>query len=374
MRPRFVQPDHQTEIDHNFSKAHRIVTTSILPVVEQYGEHSRAVWEATKFWKQFFEASANVSLSGYEELASDDDGTTVEETTVHDEVTTDYTPRQGDDVTTSTAGGPAGFHGEDSLLDDGDLTGSTPRPPATTTIKPNFADLESPYENLKRRMKGDGGAGAGDDEDDTSILLQQHTQRLPDMSMTPRSSLTPEPDPTAQRAKDPLLHRVLDKNYRIQATPLRPGLRISPLKKETKDTDAPAWQDSPMSSPEMAIPTLRSQAFMSPVRTAARQRLAAAVAAGPRTPGVSVQTPAAGRKTRDALQQKEDDATEQGAPAQRQKYEIDWDSDSDEDSGKLYGGMSPPKTIQFALPPSKLLQTPGRLSSVICRAFFRPLG
>lgn len=36
------------EIDHNFSKAHRIVTTSILPVVEQYGENSKAIWEASK--------------------------------------------------------------------------------------------------------------------------------------------------------------------------------------------------------------------------------------------------------------------------------------------------------------------------------------
>ena len=36
------------EIDHNFSKAHRIVTTNILPLVEQYGEHSKNVWEASK--------------------------------------------------------------------------------------------------------------------------------------------------------------------------------------------------------------------------------------------------------------------------------------------------------------------------------------
>lgn len=36
------------EIDHNFSKAHRIVTSSILPVVEQYTEQSRDVWEASK--------------------------------------------------------------------------------------------------------------------------------------------------------------------------------------------------------------------------------------------------------------------------------------------------------------------------------------
>ncbi|KAK4968699.1 hypothetical protein LTR28_001759, partial [Elasticomyces elasticus] len=62
-----------SEIDHNFSRAHRIVTSSILPIVEQYAEHSKHVWEGAKFWKQFFEASANVSLSGYEEADLEDD-------------------------------------------------------------------------------------------------------------------------------------------------------------------------------------------------------------------------------------------------------------------------------------------------------------
>ena len=37
-----------SEIDHNFSRAHRIVTSTILPVVEQYGRHSEGVWEASK--------------------------------------------------------------------------------------------------------------------------------------------------------------------------------------------------------------------------------------------------------------------------------------------------------------------------------------
>ena len=36
------------EIDHNFSKAHRIVTTSIIPVVEEYAKHSGEVWEGSK--------------------------------------------------------------------------------------------------------------------------------------------------------------------------------------------------------------------------------------------------------------------------------------------------------------------------------------
>ena len=48
-RPSLLSPNHiYTEIDHNFSQAHRIVTTSILPLIEQYGEDSRDVWEGAK--------------------------------------------------------------------------------------------------------------------------------------------------------------------------------------------------------------------------------------------------------------------------------------------------------------------------------------
>ena len=36
------------EIDSNFSKAHRIVTSSILPIVEEYAKHSNEVWEGSK--------------------------------------------------------------------------------------------------------------------------------------------------------------------------------------------------------------------------------------------------------------------------------------------------------------------------------------
>ncbi|PHH84032.1 hypothetical protein CDD83_2616 [Cordyceps sp. RAO-2017] len=363
------------EIDHNFSKAHRIVTTSILPLVEQYGEHSRSVWDASKFWKQFFEASANVSLSGYEELANDDDkaDTTAadDSTMLRDDTTADYTSRHEDeDATRHTEAEQSTLHGDESLLDDGDLTGSTPRPPATKTIQAQLSSLESPYEAMRREMKEEEtGTSRLDDDDndddeqeaeDSTVVLAQRTARLPDMSMTPRSSLEKRAleQQSTQRHKDPLLHRVLDKNYRLQATPHKPAYRISPLKKAGEGRGKEAWQESPMSSPEMAVPTLRSEAFMSPLKAHARQRLAAA-ARGPRTPGVSVQTPATAKKARDALAS----GGRQGAGETargRQRYEIDWESDDEgDDDEDLYAGMSPPKTIQFALPPSKLLQTPG---------------
>lgn len=281
----------------------------------------------------------------------------------------DYSTRhEGDEVSTATGGAnESALQVDESLLDDAELSGSTPRPPATKTMKTQFADLESPYESMKRNMEAEGDDTTvlrDDDEEDTSVLFAQRTARLPDMSMTPRGRFQTQlnRDQSAQKSKDPLLHRVLDKSYRIQATPHKPALRISPLKGTDKGKGkestpgAPSWQqDSPMSSPEMAVPRLRSEAFMSPIK--ARQRLAAGAAnQGPRTPGVSVQTPGTARKTRDVFAEEEDDTG-----AADQKYEIDWDIGEpvDDDDLDLYAGMSPPKTIQFALPPSKLLQTPG---------------
>lgn len=335
--------------------------------MEQYGEHSKAVWEASKFWKQFFEASANVSLSGYEELATDEDTTAHDETTGHDETTADYTPRPDVGETHQDTSYQAQ---DDSLLDggDGDLTGSTPRAPANKS-RLQFAKLGSPYEELRREMKVSDTQASGDDSD-TDIVPHQHTTRLPDMSMTPRSSLGPDEGAqdddifsTAHKNKDPLLHRVLDKNYRIQATPLKPT-GVSPIKwkvtekLQLQDRDKgkqPAWKDdSPQSSPEMVIPILRSAAFMSPVKYGGgRGRRPSGASGAPRTPGVSVQTPATAKKTKDVYAS--------DGKRGRRTDEITWESDDEDDDG-LYGGMSPPKTINFALPPSKLLQTPGRLT------------
>jgi DASH complex subunit ASK1 len=404
------------EIDSNFSKAHRIVTTSILPLVEQYGEHSRAVWEATKFWKQFFEASANVSLSGYEDLADDNNNnnttgvTAEEESTVQDETSSavaddtlhgggghDASVAPGADESSAVAYPPDDSRppAEESMLDDndGDVTGSTPRPPAnkTLSLRPKYDDYNnSPYvgsSNIKREQPDSTTAdptttqNQADDDDDTSLLFQQHTARLPDVSFTPRafetSGLFASRD---NNKKDPLLHRLQDKTYRIAATPHKGTTGVSPMRwkvdklattpgKEEQKSSRPIWQDSPASSPEMAPPQLRSAAFMSPMRAAYNKgRLTAAAAAAPRTPGVSVQTPATGRgKVRDVFASGNSAAAAAGGGggkagtsgkvSSRYDDEITWESDEDEDG---LGGLSPPKTIQFALPPSKLLQTPGK--------------
>jgi DASH complex subunit ASK1 len=287
-----------------------------------------------QFWKQFFEASANVSLSGVEERDDEEGDETY--TQSHDHASTYETSTTADETMRADGEEQSYDQTNDSLLDNQDVSGSTPRPPRLKSGA-NFAGYPSPYEQLKNEMKG---RSVDEDEGHNLPTTPGSKSRLPDMSMTPKTMSPFEPTtrlPSTQKRTggDVLLHRVLDKNYRIQATPHK-----TPKAKAS-------WRDldSPMSSPPVAAPELRAEIFSSPVRLAYNQHHA------PRTPGVSVQTPAKGR-VKDATVSKK---------KKKDKDEITWESDSDEDPEGVYAelGMSPPKTIQFSMPQSKLMQTPG---------------
>ncbi|KAH0538785.1 hypothetical protein FGG08_004617 [Glutinoglossum americanum] len=353
------------EIDHNFSRAHRIVTTSILPIVEQYAEHSRAVWEGSKFWKQFFESSANVALSSYAELAADA-GDGAQETSVEDD-TTHVTEHEDDDDNlygdhprppTTTSGEEtdptytATTEG-DSLLDSPSLSGSHSTPRSVAPTKPTltgeppkptlYADYPSPYEALKRDLNLSPSLLPPQAAPPaTPPRSNQRDRRLPDMTMH-SSPFAPHPLGSTSKpsAADPnpntniLLHRVLDKNYRLQATPLKQTPRATA---NSKKPTLPSYLDSsPLDSSPLEAPQLHSEIFSSPVRAPpSRNR------GGPRTPMV---------------------AEKQGDRARHQKDEITWESDGDDDDSGLPLGMSPPKTLQFAVPQSRLLQTPAREAS-----------
>ncbi|KAF2747757.1 hypothetical protein M011DRAFT_525946 [Sporormia fimetaria CBS 119925] len=322
------------EIDHNFSRAHRIVTSSILPIVENYGKHSEAVWEGSKFWKQFFEASANVSLSGYE---APDDETTHEET----RDTQLYDEEPEDTVTGATATPPRPSSSQAGDLDDTSAfdspsmahAHSTPRAPRAPADEVSFSeDYPSPYEALKRKMQEE---RTGVVEPTTPGVTR--TTYLPDMSPIDSSPFKlPVSHKKQAAARDPVLHHMLDKTYRIAATPLT-------AKKQQKGGFTPGtsqqggqtiadW-DIDSSPPSSPAPQLRADIFSSPIKA-------------PRTPGVSVQrTPAKSAKK------------PFGTPQTKGKAPV-FDSDSEEDEDGM--GFSPPKTMQFHIPQSRLLQTPAR--------------
>ncbi|KAB2574358.1 putative dash complex subunit ask1 protein [Lasiodiplodia theobromae] len=362
------------EIDHNFSRAHRIVTGSILPVVEQYAKHSEAVWEGSKFWKQFFEASANVSLSGYEEPAAADDTT---DDVTHASAAYDDSPSlRADSTLRSATGRPSQFDDdddeglEDSLLSSPSMA-KTPRNPPRSSFTD---DYPSPYEALKRELQVDKSEGSGGGEDDMSSeasgLPEEGTvlgapttpgkvsqSVLPDMSMTPESSPF-APGSNDQHTRhtrydsnnDPLLHRMLDKTYRIAATPHTArkthsggaGTNAATPGTANRTRRRLAFDSSPMSSPEAPAPQLRADIF-SPVKT-------------PRTPGVSVyqqhRTP--GKSGGGGL----GTASKFTGGAKSVGDFITWDSDSEGETE-----FSPPKTMQFHVPQSRLMQTPAREAS-----------
>lgn len=286
-----------------------------------------------------------MSLSGVEEREGEEEDQSY--TQSHEDASA-YTSQQGDEtIRTDTQEHERYDQTDDSLLgDDADISGSTPRarPTTASSDKSKFADYSSQYENLKRELKG---GPRGKDVGNDSQLAPTTPGRqalVPDMSMTPQSSpfdTNTYPRSAAQRKIDPLLHRVLDKAYRIQATP------HTAHEENKTPANKPSWRDthSPMSSPPVAAPQLRSEIFSSPVRQQYR-------ANAPRTPGVSVLSPTKG-KAKEVYSK----------PAK--KDEISWESDSDEDAEGVYQqlGMSPPKTIQFNLPQSRLLQTPGMFVS-----------
>ena len=133
--------------------------------------------------------------------------------------------------------------------------------------------------------------------------LNSHPQSTP--SLNP-----PDPSPSTikrrspSKRQGPLLHRVLDNNWRLQATPLS-------KRNNYADVDA-------LSSPP--APEITSQIF------------------SPSPMGKILKTPLAQRK-QDAF------------------------DDSDDDFEKELG-MSPPVTMQFSMPASKLMRTPARTAAM----------
>lgn len=376
------------EIDHNFSRAHRIVTSSILPIVEQYAEHSRDVWEGSKFWKQFFESSANVSLSGYEEQPSTHG--TFDDTVTEESSASTHTTLEGSESYTTPSSASRSIVQSEEDMDLSSLTispsHSTPRP-QTKAKEPvpqqqhstTFADYPSPYEALRREVNP------------ASNSNQRPTPAIPStpgkssavanqrrgITTTPgstassplifRQTPTSIPRPSTIRKKtDPLLHRVLDRNYRVQATPIS-NARFGGFQNSRIAATAGAGagagasisatplatarnrllESTLSSSPNMPeAPQLHAEIFSSPVRK-------------PRTPGVSVLTPGKPNAARSgAASRSKGMGTTAGRGAGI------WDSDDDDgfdddDDGGLPFGQSPPKTMQFHIPQSRLLKTPG---------------
>jgi len=285
----------------------------------------------------------------------------------------DYTREE--EVTRQTVGGGGGVVGEeeeedgegdldldDSMLDSLNLTSaqlpmqSTPKAGRGKSNQ-GWADIESPYESLAKELTMKYGSPQQPQRlqlnrfrQAPSIDLEGDSSTLPPPPTTPRTtrryadSLDSSPFRPPARTpgvdQDAIMHRVLDKNWRLQATPLKPAPSryrtapaATPKPKYGRDFDS-----SPISSPP--APQLRTQIFTPrALRTPGAARFEAAAAL-------------AGQQSVKAM----------GKASAIGKYDIMYDDDSDDDL-LLPAGLSPPKTIRFDLPPSKLIATPAKAAS-----------
>ncbi|KAG0127035.1 DASH complex subunit Ask1-domain-containing protein [Tuber indicum] len=411
------------EIDHNFSKAHRIVTTSIIPIVERYAKESEAVWEGSKFWKQFFEASANVALSNYQEEEETYEETGVA-TNAETYITASSPGNYGEQSTRITQEDDPRHRGpeeddDDYLLDDslleslnltaGGLGGaSTPKGKQPQRTETQWENIESPFDALRKELAGKdytmhgspttantaaapaaGATGCEDSfgSDDADMTFEPTL--LPATPQTSRrtrpakgSFETPKSSPFYPSAagkktpgganEDQLLHRVLDKNWRLQATPLGkpPPSRYRTIGAATATTPKaqilpPPGSESPMSSPPKPH-FYSADIFSSPIPgfggfdggkkpKPSTTSNTTVLAGGPKTPTSRRYGTAKVTTTHHhELSQQGDD---------EDRFAYGYDDDDDSDDLDLPPGLSPPVTIQFSLPPSKLLATPAREAS-----------
>lgn len=284
------------EIDSNFSKCHRIITTNILPIVEKYAENSGLVWDHSKFWKQFFEASANVSLSGYEEQANQDSEDTLhtarDDSSYLDTTDTRRTPRQNRSQR-GTDDSPFDLTGDDesSSLAREAQQSETPLTNRMESLEISSSPGNPPTPQTNMR---NGYSHVNNETPTSSPMYRSAIDKL-------NETATPMTAPKSKN-KNPLLHRVLDSNWKVQATPHSVRSRYTQQEESYSST-------SPTSSP----PEMTTQL------------------------GASMKS-SRSRKT--------------PSKARASQY------DSDDDSS--IGQMSPPVTMAFSLPPSKLLRTPAK--------------
>lgn len=338
-----------------------------------------------------------MSLNGYEEtaLAEQEEEDEGEEDMTHETETTSTaleTPQQGEDDDEHTATGAdrnpsAAQEEDDSFTVDSptQVTGvqSTPKLSATTsrqkdvvatsgggrrgfkTSTTSAASLRSPS---PRKYTGRNPLALSRSSQ-PGPSTPKSAQRMQSSPFEPDSAFKPPPSTTRRQQRpqnhnnDPLMHRgVLDKNYRVQATPHTqrrqrahqanpPPTKTTP---QTTTTKTQAWDDSPDSSPALAAPQLRSDLF-SPAK--------------PRTPGLSVLTPQRGRAPTTSTGRhlfSPADKTYAATTTSRQSHLFSSAaafSDDEDDEDDAADAMSPPKTLQFHVPASRLVQTPAREAS-----------
>jgi hypothetical protein len=259
-------------------------------------------------------------VSGYEELAEPTDGGDITSSSL-------YTAEAPQEVHRRTQSAE-NIEGRENLTMESLSLAEMSTPKARHAKKPSN-QFETPYEKLHHQIQQQYKIDSSDDSisrptafDRYSAAENTTTDNAPGMESplslkslqhapsTPNTSTPREPPPSTikrrspSKMQGPLLHRVLDSNWRLQATP---------ISKRSLYADIDALSSPP--APEITTQIYSPSPVSKLMKTPLNQRKTAAF------------------------------------------------DDSDDDSDHELG-MSPPVTMQFSLPASKLVKTPARTAAM----------
>ncbi|PWN45633.1 hypothetical protein IE81DRAFT_363871 [Ceraceosorus guamensis] len=380
------------EIDANFAQAHQIVTGRILPAVKRYGVASARTWQGARFWKHFFEVSANLSLSTSGGDADAVDGVGGDVSGGRDEQGADQTltlddPGRPHRKSAHTPGGRsrAAARGgdEDSLdqiegaddSDDLDASGffhslkhARASSPLGTKVRGTAADadesasdaswapVESPFERLKKEVESNLGASQADTSNATSILEHHRAERARQLASgadASSSEMAPPPRTSAAGGKTP---------KKGGATPLARRALLNSAS-PAKTTALPRITATPRGAARRG----------NPFAPASARKGMAEDQSGALVPPESVRrwdgiadlrkTPlASSRKAFGGRIMGKENAHSQGHQGEaRQQTQANDDSDEDDEGSlALPPGMSPPVTMRFSVPQSRYSKTPAK--------------
>lgn len=159
--------------------------------IHTYGTGEAGEQLTVQVWKTFFESAANVSLTSYADTAPEESESQLE----MDESVNHATTAE---ASTATA----------TVPDDDDLE------PTSDSI----LGQSTPVGNADSRPSWPSGPGAGQ----SAGARSPRPPTTPYLDSSPTSGQDKTPARSRGRKQDMLLHRVLDSNYRLRATPIKP--------------------------------------------------------------------------------------------------------------------------------------------------------
>lgn len=404
------------EIDQNFATAHQIVTSRILPAVKEYGVASARVWQGAKFWKTFYEVSANVSLTAHVQSESEYDANSQrgDVTQSANDSREDATFTSNDDGASprSEAGSIIYTDMDASIVSNSrDADGhnaadesveQAPADRARAASPPRFSNAsmaaaarrqaaqrkqqvphdredqenvfdpaESPFERLRRDITSDLGRGLADPSMDQSSFLASHktkgafgtgeterdraalAQGIENLGSTHAGRGARHVDPDSSNASS--VHD-LPQFKSSAASTGRMKTSSTPKKGAllNKVLDSEHKRNKGRLSYTKIQATPRSSKSKSNPFAPPSVRMWDGIVDLRKTPLTSKIKD--GRSTKTASSSKRG-----GSKSAHAEDDADWDSDSsDKDSLGWPAGMSPPVTMQFSVPQSRYAQTPAK--------------